>query len=103
MARVVLGEDHEELAAARVLASVRHREGADLVLPRIAGGLALDLPSGTTGADARIALGKVLRQWVATLDDEVRNDAVELHPIVEAGVGELLEVLDGLGGILLVE
>ena len=93
---VGFAEHHEELAAAGVLAGVRHGERADGVLVRIAGGLALDLVAGTAGADARIAGGQILRQRIAALDDEVGDHAVEFHAVVEAAVGELLEVGDGV-------
>ena len=53
--------------------------------------------------DARVAFREVLRQRIAPLHDEVRDHAMELDSVVEAGVGELLEVLDGFRGILLVE
>src|SRR6185503_3037974 len=49
------------------------------------------------------ALGQVARQRIATLHDEVRNDAMELDAIVKAGVGELLEVGDGVRRVLLIE
>src|SRR3569833_3022570 len=103
VARVVLAEHHEELAAARILAGVRHRERADFMLVRVAGRLALDLPARTAGADTRIAGGKVARQRIAALHDEVRNHAVELPTVVAAAVRELREVLDRLRSFLLVE
>ena len=54
-------------------------------------------------ADAALAFGQVARERITALHHEVRDDAVELHAVVEAGIGELLEVLDGLRGVLLVE
>ena len=66
----------EELAAAGVLAGVRHRERADHVLVRVALRLALDLVAGAAGADARVA--RHPRERVAALDDEVGDHAVEL-------------------------
>src|SRR6185369_16613270 len=80
-----------------------HRERADFVFLRIAGGLALDLVARTSGADARIAGGQVAGVGIAALDHEVRDDAVELHAIVETTVGQLLEVGDGVGGFFLVQ
>src|SRR4051812_24844282 len=65
VAGVVLTQHHEELAAARVLTGVSHRESADFVLLRIAGGFALDLVARSSGADARIAGGEVARVWIA--------------------------------------
>ena len=47
--------------------------------------------------------GQIARQRIAALDDEIGNDAVELHAVVEAAVGELLEVLDRLRRFLLVQ
>ena len=103
VARVVFTQHHEELAAARILAGVGHGERADFVLVGIAGRLTLDLPPGTAGADARIAGREIARERVAALHDEIRDHAVELHAVIEALVGELLEVLDGLGGFLVVQ
>ena len=40
---------------------------------------------------------------IAALDHEIRDDPVERNPVVEAGVGELLEVRHGLGGFLVEE
>ena len=96
-------EDDKELAAARVLAGVGHRESADLVRPRIAGCLALDFIAGAARTDAGIAGGQITRVRVAALNHEVGNDAMKLHTIVEPTVGELLEVLDGLWGILVIQ
>src|ERR1019366_6384197 len=101
--RVLFAQHHEELAAARVLARVRHRERAHLVRPRVAGGFALDRPARTSRADARVAGGEVSRKRIATLDDEIRYDAVKLDAIIEARVGELLEVADGDGCVLLIQ
>src|SRR5439155_23514155 len=57
--RVRLTQHHEELAAARVLARVRHGQRADLVLPRVARGLALDLVAGAAGSNTAIAFRQV--------------------------------------------
>src|SRR5674476_396547 len=96
MTRVGLGEHHEKLAATGILAGMRHGERTDLVLARVARRLALDLPAGTAGADARITFGQIARERIAALNDEVGNDAVELHAVVETAVSELLEVLNRL-------
>ena len=70
---------------------------------RIAGRLALDLVARTAGADTRITGRKISRIRVAALNDEVGHDAVELHAVIEAAVGELLEVLDGFRRVLFVQ
>src|SRR5437763_997734 len=96
---VCVAQDNEELAAAGVLTGVGHRERADLVGFRIAGSLALDLVAGSAGADSRIARGKITGERVTALEDEIGDDAMELHAVVEATIGELLEVLDRLGRV----
>src|SRR4051794_33196870 len=84
-----VGRDDEELRAVRVRPCVGHRQRAahdavlvELVRERVAGA-------------ARAGAGRV-----AALDHEVLDDAVEDHPVVEAVARELLEVLDGLGCVL---
>src|SRR5690606_30191177 len=91
----------EELAPAGVLPRVRHRERAGLVLVRVAGGLALDLPAGPAGADAGIA--GLLRERIAALDDEVLDHAMETGAVIELAVGELLEVGNGIGSGVIVQ
>src|SRR5512143_3079811 len=87
----------EELAAPGVLAGVRHREGAGDVLVDVAVRLALDRVAGPARADGPLA---GLRIWVAALDHEVGDDAMEFGAVVEPGIGELLEVGDGVGGLV---
>src|SRR5260221_1271536 len=82
---------------------MRHGECANLMFPRIATCLALDLPAGTARADARIALRKVAGERVAPLDHEVRDDAMKFHAVVKPRVGQLLEVLDGLGRVPIIQ
>ena len=84
-----VGRDDEELRAVRVGAGVGHRQRApdDLVVVE----LVLEGVAGTAGAGALRA---------PALDHEVLDDAVEDEPVVEALGGELAEVLDGLGGVL---
>src|SRR5690606_21886908 len=90
----------EELAAAGVLAGVRHRQRARVVLVRVARSLALDLPAGTAGANPRVA--GILGERIATLDHEVTDHAMETGAIVELAVGELLEIGDRVrGGIVI--
>src|SRR6266850_1645794 len=79
----------EELAAAGVLAGVRHRERPGDVLVRVLLRFALDRVPGTARADGAPA---GLRVGVAALDHEVRDHTVELGPIVEARVGQLLKI-----------
>src|SRR5216117_991508 len=81
----------EELAAAGVLPRVGHRQRAGDVLMRVALGLALDRVPRAPGSDPPLA---GLGVGIPTLDHEVGDHAVELGAVVEAGVGELLEVGD---------
>ena len=83
----------EELAAAGVLPGMRHREGSRGVLVGVEVGLALDLVARPTGADPRV--GRILRERIAALNHEVRDDAVEAGSIVELAVGQLFEIADG--------
>src|SRR4029079_7544193 len=101
--RVLRAQDHEELTAAGVLSRVRHGERADLVLVRIVGRLALDLPTRTAGSDARIAGREIARQRISALPHEIGNDAMELHTIVKAAVRKLLEVFDRDRRFLLIQ
>src|SRR5437868_6234264 len=50
-----------------------------------------------------VSRGEIARQWIAALHDEVVDDAVEFHAVVEIRVGELLEVGDGQGRVFLEE
>src|SRR5690606_15973862 len=77
---------------AGVLAGVRHREGPHLVRPRIVLRLALDRVARPAGAYPRIVQRKLLRQRVATLHNEFRDDPVEDDSVVEALRNQLLEV-----------
>lgn len=52
-------QDHEELAAARVLSGVRHGERADSVPVRVASGFAGNSPSWAARPYAAIAFGEV--------------------------------------------
>src|SRR6267142_549362 len=82
-----------ELAAGRVgMLAPGHRHRAAHVLLLVE--LRLDLIAGAAGA---VALG------AAALHDEIRDDPVELQPVVEALLGERDEVLDGLRRVLRVE
>src|SRR3954451_1261807 len=85
---LVRGDD-EELRPVRVRPRVGHGQRAahDLVVVD----LVLELVAGTARAGALRA---------AALDHEVGDDAMEDEPVVEALTGELLEVADGLRGVL---
>src|SRR5437764_10532886 len=87
--RTGLRGDDEELAAVRVRACVRHREGAALDL------VVVDLVLEWVAGPARPRAGRV-----AALDHEVRDHAVEDDAVVEAVAREALEVLDGLRRVL---
>jgi hypothetical protein len=101
--RALLVEHDEELAATTVFSGVCHRERAWLVAVRIARRLALDLVAWAAGTDTRVARSEITRERVTALDDEPRDHAVKLDAVVEAGVRELLEVLDGLWSFLVVK
>ena len=103
MFRVLFAQHHEELAAAGILAGVRHRKCAHFVGARIARCLALDRPSRAAGTDAGTPRRQVTRQRVAALHDKVRDYAVKFHAIVELVVGELLEVRHRERGVLVVQ
>src|SRR6266542_5527224 len=81
----------EELAPARVLPGVRHRQRSRDMLVDVLVGLALDGVARTARADAAFA---GLGIGVAALDHEVRDHPMELGPVVEPRVRELLEVGD---------
>src|SRR5665213_1232263 len=59
---------------------------------RIALGLALDSVARAAGTNAWIASWKIARQRVASLHHEYGNHAVELHPVIERFVCELLKI-----------
>src|SRR5262249_40426879 len=101
--RVLLAQHDEELAAAGVLPRVRHRERALHVRARVPRRLALDVPPRAAGADLRMSRRQIARQGIAPLHDEILDDAMELHAIVELAVRELLEVRDGARRIRVVE
>src|SRR5689334_3583773 len=94
-----VAQHDEELAATGILAGVGHGESADLMRLRIAGGLTLDLVAGPPGANPGVSRRKISGEGIATLDDEIRDHAVEFDAVVEPAIGELLEVLDGLWGL----
>src|SRR5207302_10688260 len=83
---------YEELAAARVLAGMRHGERAGDVLVRVLLRLAFDRVSRAAAADRSLP-GLGVR--VSALDHEIRNHAVEFGPVIQLGIGELLEIRDG--------
>jgi len=78
-----------------------------LVAPQIAKRNELDVNGRTAhrkiAIDAAVPGRQIPGEWISALHDKVGNHAVEFHPVIEAGVGQLLEVLDGLGGVLLVQ
>src|SRR2546430_17158656 len=73
-------ESNEELATVGVGTGVGHRENAGLIelAPRLE--FVGELVAGTTGAVA---------EWIASLDHEVRDDAVEREPVVVRPLGFL--------------
>ena len=97
MACVAFAQHHEELAATGILASVSHRHGANGMLVRIASRFTLDLPARATRSNATITSRQIARKRITALHDKVRNDAVEFHPIIKAGVGQLLKVCNSFG------
>ena len=80
----------EELAAIGAGSGIRHGKHARLVAQRVALELVRE---GVTGTAAAGACG------VATLNHEVRDDAVKGYAIVIAFVGKEDEVVDGIGSI----
>src|SRR5258708_26730483 len=82
---------------------MRHGQRANLMSPRVDIRVALELPAGTARANARIALRKVAGERVAPLDHEVRDHAMKLHAVVKPRVGQLLEVLHGLGRVHIIQ
>src|SRR5437660_6762844 len=82
---------NEELAASRVLAGVGHGERAHRVLVDVLVRLALDGIARPAGAGASLS-GLGVR--IAALNHEVGDHAMEPGPVVEARVGEFLEVGD---------
>src|SRR5437879_3958703 len=81
----------EELTAPRILAGVRHGEGARHVPVDVLVRLALDGIARPAGAGASLS-GLGVR--IAALNHEVGDHAMEPGPVVEARVGEFLEVGD---------
>jgi hypothetical protein len=88
----------EELAAASILAGMRHGKSTSGVLVGVQMGLTLDLVSRAAGADSRVV--GILGERIPTLDHEVGDDPVKAGTIVKLAVGELLEVLHGVGNFL---
>src|SRR5881296_2127192 len=82
----------EELAAAGVLPGVGHGQRPRYVFVDVLLGLALDGVAGPAGADPPLP---TLRIGIAPLNHKVGDDAVEFGAVVEARVGELLEIGDG--------
>src|SRR5262245_6363872 len=87
----------EELAAAGVLAGVRHGERAGDVLVHFAARCTFALVARAAGPHRSLAGFGV---GVAALNHEVGDHAMELGAVVEAGVGQLLEVRDGIGRLV---
>jgi hypothetical protein len=83
----------KELAAAGILAGMRHGQGSCRVFVRIQVSLTLDLISGTAGTHPRVS--NLLGERVTTLDHEVWDDPVEPGPVVKFTVRELLEIAYG--------
>ena len=94
--RVVL-EDHEELGRGRVRGrGTRHRDDSTPVARVAELGLegdriALGVRPARVAPDERVL--RVLRERIPALDDEVADHAVEQGAVVEAGRGEVEEVL----------
>jgi hypothetical protein len=99
MPSVGLAQNDEELASARILPRVGHRESTHLVLVRVVSGLALDGVSRAPASDARVIQGQFLRKRIPSLHDELRDHPVKHHPIIKLIANELLEVGDREGRI----
>ena len=91
---------HDEELAARAVGAhaARHADDAagmlDGVVDAVGGKFALDAPARAAGA---------VPQRAAALDHETADDAVEGQAVVKALIDQLLEVLTGEGGSLLVQ
>ena len=85
----------EELRAAGVFAGVGHAEGAALVVLVAAAGFAVDFVAGAAGAGHAFGAGAGV--GAAALNHEVGDDAVKFQAVVVAFLGQVDEVLDGLG------
>ncbi len=84
----------KELRATRILATMRHREDASVVILALGIGLARNCPARTTCAIADRA---------AALNDKFGNYAVKCQAVVEARLGKFDEVSDCDRGLFLVE
>ena len=89
----------EELTPAGVLAGMSHGQGTRGVLVRVQVRLTLDLISRSAGANPRVV--GILGQGITTLDHEVGDNPVKSGSVVELAVGELLEILHGIGNFLI--
>src|SRR5690606_24437299 len=85
---------NEELAAAGVLATVSHGERTAQMFVGIALGFARD---GIAGAARTVTLG------TTSLNDKVRNDPVKADTVIEAAVGQFLEVGDRTGSFFIIQ
>lgn len=85
---------NEKLGSIGVGAGIGHREGAGTVMLEVFVELVLKLVSGTAGTGS---LG------AASLNHEVRDDAVEGQAIVETIIGEFLKICDRFGHLVVVQ
>ena len=84
---------NEKLGAIGVGAGIGHGEGAGTVVPKVFVELVLKLISGVAGTGSLGATG---------LNHEVRDNTVKGKTIVETIIGELLEIFDRFGHLVVV-
>ena len=85
---------NKKLGTIAVGSGIGHREDARSVVPEIFMELVFELISRTPGTRPLGATG---------LDHEVSNDTVECQTIVEAVIGEFLEIFNRLGHLVVVQ
>ena len=84
----------KELGSSRISASVRHRQYTFVMVLVVSSKFTINFVSWTTCSVPLRA---------ATLNDEIRNDAMKSKSIVKAFLGKLNKVVHGVGGVLFIK